>query len=248
MPSGAGTGGGRFPTTRRSAVIGARSPEAAERARSLEIVAAAYWKPVYKYLRVRRGLPREEAEDRTQGFFLKAFEKRFFDSYDPAKARFRTFLRTCLEAYVANEERAERRLKRGGGAVRLSLDFEGAEREIASPPAAAAGSPEEFFRSEWVRSLFTLALDALRAECETRGRGIHFRLFERYDLGESGEDRPSYRDLARELGLTVADVTGHLAWARREFRRLLLESLREITASEEEFRREAGILLGSRGE
>jgi hypothetical protein len=39
-------------------------------------------------------------------------------------------------------------------------------------------------------------------------------------------------------------VTNHLAWARREFRRVVLDTLREMTASEDEFRREARDLLG----
>ena len=39
-------------------------------------------------------------------------------------------------------------------------------------------------------------------------------------------------------------MTNHLAYARREFRRIALERLREMTGSEEEFRREARALLG----
>jgi hypothetical protein len=39
-------------------------------------------------------------------------------------------------------------------------------------------------------------------------------------------------------------VTNYLALARREFRRTVLEKLRELTATDEEFRREARSLLG----
>jgi hypothetical protein len=42
----------------------------------------------------------------------------------------------------------------------------------------------------------------------------------------------------------VTTVTNHLFWARREFRRLVLERLREITGSEREFREEARAVLG----
>jgi RNA polymerase sigma factor (sigma-70 family) len=247
-PPGPGAGGDRFPTTRASAVVGVRSPEASERARSLETLVAAYWKPVYKYIRVRRGCRPDEAEDLTQGFFLRAMEKRFFDTYEPAKGRFRTFLRTCLEGYLSNELRAERRLKRGGGAVPLSLDFEGAERELSELPSAGSASPEDFFQAEWVRALFDRALESLRSECASRGKEIHFRIFQRYDLEEPGGERPTYADLAAELGIPASDVTNHLARVRREFRRILLDSLREITAGEEEFQREARILLGARGD
>ncbi len=39
-------------------------------------------------------------------------------------------------------------------------------------------------------------------------------------------------------------MTNYLAFARREIRRLVLEKLREITATEEEFRAEAAAVLG----
>ena len=246
--TGRGDGGDRFPSTRASAVAGVRSPEAAERDRSLSTLIAAYWRPVYKYVRIRWGRPPEDAEDLTQGFFLRAMERSFFDSYDPEKSRFRTFLRTCLDAYLANELRAERRLKRGGGAILLSLDFESAEGELAAAPPVTPGSPDELFRSEWVRGLFNLALESLRDECRKAGKTVHFRLFERYDLDDPGSGRITYQVLADEHDLSVSDVTNYLAFTRREFRRILLETLREITAGEEEFRREARILLGEKGD
>ena len=65
----------------------------------------------------------------------------------------------------------------------------------------------------------------------------------RDDLGKE-EARPSYAVLATELSIAVTDVTNYLAFARREFRRCVLEQLREMTGSEEEFRREALFILG----
>jgi len=58
------------------------------------------------------------------------------------------------------------------------------------------------------------------------------------------EARPSYAGLAAEFSVAVTDVTNYLAFARREFRRLVLLQLQEMTGSEEEFRREAQSLLG----
>ena len=50
--------------------------------------------------------------------------------------------------------------------------------------------------------------------------------------------------MAQQFGLKTSDVTNYLAYARREFRRVVLEQLREMTGSEDEFRREARTLLG----
>src|SRR5215470_926677 len=45
-------GGQNFPPTRWSVVAAARSDDSAERARALDVLFAAYWKPVYKYIRL----------------------------------------------------------------------------------------------------------------------------------------------------------------------------------------------------
>lgn len=235
-----------FPATRWSAIVRARSEDPEERARALESIIAAYWKPVYKYIRARWGKSNEDAKDLTQEFFARLLEKDFLDSYDPAKARLRTFLRTCVDGVVANQGRAARRLKRGGDAPHLSLDFETAESELARGGLPLPGSTEgmdEFFEKEWVRSLFGLAVDGLRKACEGRGKAVHFRLFERYDL-DDGDARLSYADLACEFGLSTSEVTNFLSYARREFRRIALEKLCEVTSSGEEFRREARALFG----
>ncbi len=248
---GGGGGGGRFPLTRWSAVLAARSDDPAERARALDLLVRAYWKPVYKYIRIRWNKSREDAQDLTQEFFARAIEKGFFDRFDPAKARLRTFVRVCVDGMAENEAKAAGRLKRGGDAVHLSLDFDSAETELGrSGPAAvreiaSPASMEEFFEKEWVRSLFSLAVETLRGECEQRGKPIHFRLFEIYDLQDhDAATRASYDDLAREFGIAVTDVTNHLSFARREFRRIALEKLREMCASEDEFRREARAIFG----
>lgn len=237
---------GKFPATRWSAIVAARSEDPAERARALETIVAAYWKPVYKYIRARWGKSNEDAKDLTQEFFARVIEKDFVGSYDPAKARLRTFLRTCVDGLVRNQAKAARRLKRGGDAVHLSLDFDAAEAELARASLSVKGSGgtiEEYFEKEWVRSLFSLAVESLRQRCEARGKELQFRLFERYDLDDSGT-RPSYADLAQTFGVPVSDVTNYLSFARREFRCVALEKLREMTATDEEFRREVRALFG----
>ena len=234
-----------FPLTRRSVVAGAGSGDPQTRRRAFEALVAAYWKPVYKYLRLQWHASGEDAEDLTQGFFARALEKGFFDRFDPRRARFRTYLRTCLDGFVANERKSARRLKRGGEAEHVSLDFAGAEAELGRQPPPAGADMEEYFHGEWVRSLFGLAVEALRGRCAEAGKLAAFALFERYDLeGPDAAERPTYAALARELGLPETQVTNHLAWARREFRRLVLEALEEATGSEEEFRSEARLLVG----
>jgi hypothetical protein len=88
--------------------------------------------------------------------------------------------------------------------------------------------------------VFAIAVDRLRDELDRRGKSIHFLLFQSYDLDDA---KLSYKDLAERHGIPATDVTNYLALARREFRRILLDLLREMTASDREFRAEARALL-----
>ena len=231
----------KFPVTNHSAIIGARSDDQVTRRRAFDTILASYWKPAYKYIRLKWQAGNEDAKDLTQGFFANAFEKNYFASYDATKASFQTFLRTCLDGFVANERKAGQRLKRGGDMDHYQLDFVTAENELASH-ASTDLSPEDYFHREWVRWMFTLAVDTLRQRCDESGRSVQFQLFERYDLRDDAN--VSYASLAEEFDLDTATVTNYLAAVRRDFRRVVLEKLREITATDEEFRTEARSLLG----
>jgi RNA polymerase sigma factor (sigma-70 family) len=239
-----GEGSGKFPATRASAVLAAQSPHPVERERGFAVLLATYWKPVYKYLRIRYRESNEDAKDLTQEFFARALEKDFFAAYDTQKGTFRTYLRTCLDRFVANEKKAAQRQKRSPGAPVLSLDFDDAEAELARAQPAGGRSPEQSFHDEFVRNLFGVAIEKLRAECALRGKDLPFQLFERYELDRDPDEKLTYEKLAEEMHLPVTQVTNFLAFARREFRRIVLEVLREITASDREFREEARSLLG----
>jgi RNA polymerase sigma factor (sigma-70 family) len=227
-----------FPTTRRSVVLALASADAAERTRAFDTLVACYWKPLYKYARVAWKRTREDAEDLTQSFFVRAFEKESLAAYDASKASFRTFLRLLFDRHTANEWKAGQRLKRGGGEVHL--DFDSAEAEIGRE--ASTLTPEEYFQREWVRSVFAVAVERLRERCVADGKATQFAVFESYDLED---DRGvSYRELAIRFDVPETQVTNYLSAMRRRFREIVLEALREVTATEEEFRAESRALLG----
>jgi RNA polymerase sigma factor (sigma-70 family) len=229
-----------FPTTRRSVVLALASADAAERTRAFDTLVSCYWKPLYKYARVAWSRKREDAEDLTQSFFTRAFEKESLATYDPAKASFRTFLRLLFDRHVSNEWKAGQRIKRGGGEVHL--DFDAAEAEIGRDSSTV--TPEEYFHREWVRSMFTLAVERLRARCAADKKEVAFAIFEAYDLDD---DRGvSYRELAVRFDVPETQVTNFLSAMRRRFREIVLEALREVTATDAEFRKESRVLLGGR--
>jgi RNA polymerase sigma-70 factor (ECF subfamily) len=236
------TGPGHFPATRHSILEHLAGDDEELRGRARATIAASYWNPLYKYLRMRWKLAREDAEDLVQGFLVTAFEKGWLDRFDSRRARFRTFVRVCADRYVGHWSESGHRDKRGGGTTHLSLDFAAAEGELEHLAAAVIDDPDELFRREFVRALFTRALAQVRHELESSGRLRQFELFERYDLAD--DDTVSYAALAAELGMTVTQVTNHLHAVRRRFRELVLAELRMLSAGEDEFRAEARDILG----
>src|ERR1700732_4558116 len=115
----------RFPSTRLSLIESVSAGDAL-RSDALDQVAALYWKPVYKYIRLKWSKSNEEAKDLTQGFFASALERDFFQRFDPRKASFRTYLRMALDRFAANEHAAAHRQKRGSAVSITALDSDGA--------------------------------------------------------------------------------------------------------------------------
>ena len=103
-----------FPATHCSVLLATANPDPAVRKQANESLIAAYWKPVYKYIRIKWHCSNEDAKDLTQAFFVRALEKDFFSGFDSAKARFRTFVRICVDRFVSKQRRAAGSLKRGG--------------------------------------------------------------------------------------------------------------------------------------
>jgi RNA polymerase sigma factor (sigma-70 family) len=198
---------------------------------ALERVAALYWKAVCRFVRFKFRLEQADAEDLTQEFFATALQRDLFRRFDPSRASFRTYLRTAVEHFTLNEHAAANRLKRGGG-----IAFE----PVENVEIAGGGTPEEIFEQEWRRQVFALALDDLKAHCESAGKRVQWEVFEAYDLAGSG--RPSYADLAVCHGIAETSVTNHLAWARRMLRGFVESRLRGVTAGEGELRREMRFL------
>lgn len=225
MDTDTGIGGktGQFPSTDLSllAAIHGEFPNQA-----LERIVELYWKPVYRFVRVKFGKNNEDAKDLTQDFFSTALERDFFQKFVSGRAPFRTYLRMAVVHFAANRRAAETRQKRGG-----DVAFEPLQEELA-----AAHSAEEVFEREWRRQLFSLALDDLRAHCRASGKDLRLRIFEEYDLDRSKHS--SYAELAASLGITEVSVTNHLAWARRMLRAFVTRRLREVTSSEGELRHE----------
>ncbi len=231
-----------FPPTRHSVIERMRSADTEIRRQAFGDLVEGYWKPLYKYLRIHWQTSHDLAQEWTQAFFSEALQKEWLSRHEPEKARFRTFIRLCADRFVMNARQSASRLKRGGHAEMLSLDFPAAEEEMVRHRLTAPPDAEEFFRQEFVRTLFERAVGEVRREFAAAGREVPLTLFDRYDIDPSPD--VSYASLAEEFGLTSAQVTNALAQVRRSFRMHALDALRALCGTHDEYRREARELFG----
>ena len=158
----------QFPATRHSVVRDLASVDPDTRAAAYDGLVRSYWRPVYLYIRLRWRRSPPDAQDLTQEFFTRAIEREYLERYDSSKARFRTFVRTCLDGFLANHEKAAARLKRGGGCVVSAIDFARVDAELAAQAPDDEADPERWFHREWIRGLFGDAVEALRRRAEDR--------------------------------------------------------------------------------
>ena len=225
-----GAGGRSFGSTLWSVVLAARDADDAARRAALQTLIETYWKPVYYFVR-RRGRDPEGAKDAAQGFFTALLERNFLQYVQRERGRFRTFLLTALEHYLADEHDRSTAQKRGGG--RLALDFEAAERE----GVPSTSDPDQAFRREWALRVLSDALRRLKDDFEKSGRGAEFDAL-RLHLSAGGEAPPSYADVAKRLGVSEQDVANRVHRARAAYRDRIHDLVRAYSASEDDARDE----------
>lgn len=117
-------------------------------------------------------------------------------------------------------------------------DFASVEAQLAL--ADPSTDPDVLFERAWTASVLSLAMASLRTFCADKGKALHAEAFARYHL----TDDVTYEALAAELQLDVVTLTHRIAYARRHYRRLVLDTLRELTRTEDELREEAQRVLG----
>jgi DNA-directed RNA polymerase specialized sigma24 family protein len=151
---------GRFPVTQWNLVK--RAGEAGDR-EALADLCAAYWYPVYAFLRSKGAQP-ELARDLTQGVFLMLLQRNDLAKLDPAVGSFRAWLRKVAERYFFNELARARALKRGRDTKHLSIDTSVAEEQLKHVRVATL-TPDQVFDRCWAQTVVARALGRLREEC-----------------------------------------------------------------------------------
>lgn len=239
---GGAPGPASFLTTRWSVVLTAGRPGEARAQAALADLCAAYYRPIYGYVR-RRGNGVEDARDLTQAFFARLLEKNSVVGADPRRGRFRAWLLGTLKHFLANEWDRSQAQKRGAGRVPLSLEFESADERLALEPAHAL-TPERAFERDWALSVLERAFLALESEWTARGRGELFRALKPLLSGEPGE---SLRSIGQRLGQSEGAVKVAAHRLRRAFRAALRREIAETVEGDGEVEGELAALIEALG-
>jgi len=195
-----------------------------------------YWYPIYFYIR-RQGRSQEDAQDLTQEFFARLFEKNYLQSADRDKGKLRSLLLTMLKRFLADEWDRAHREKRGGRQEMISLDAQDTEFRYRSEPADEL-TPDKSFERDWARSLVEQVLSQVRQEWVAAGKAGVFEQLRPFLICE---EKIPCADAARHLHMTESNFKVTVHRLRQRCRELLRADLAQTVATpgqvEEEIRK-----------
>jgi RNA polymerase sigma factor (sigma-70 family) len=233
-----------FLTTHWSVVVTAGGSDTTSARQALAKLCQNYWYPLYAYVR-RRGFLSPDAEDLTQEFFAQFLEHGWVAQADREKGRFRTFLLSALNHFLANQWDKACAQKRGGGAALLPLEFGLAETRYVHEPADNS-TPEQHFERRWAMTLLETVVQRLQSEYDEGGKVSLFAALHPCLVGD--RTAQPYDQLGKALGLTESAVKSAVHRLRRRYRQLLREEIAQTVAGpgevEAELRHLIGVLAG----
>lgn len=230
-----------FATTHWSVILAAGGEDSTVATTALESLCRAYWYPVYAYIR-HRGYQPADSEDLTQAFFARFLEKQAFRVADPGRGRFRTFLLTSLQNFLANEWDKTQARKRGGGRVPVTFEEGRADQQYAAH-AALPCSPAELYDRTWARTILDQVNSLLRDEYAQAGKLDRLPWLDRILSADAGD--PTYAELGRPHGLTAGAVRSEIHRLRARFRQLLRREVAHTVARTEDIDDELRSLLAA---
>jgi RNA polymerase sigma factor (sigma-70 family) len=219
-------GGAAFTTTHWSVVLEAQgeSPAAQE---ALEKLCRTYWRPIFAFLR-RHGIPPEEAEDITQGFFAELLERRSLSAVRKEKGRLRSFLLGGLKYFLANEERRTMAVKRGKGQRPIPLEELRAGKQIETEPADPM-TPDQIYERRWALTVLERVLSRLKDEYLAADNAALFDSLKQLLPDEPGS--PSQAEIAARLGMSENAARQAFYRFRQRYQSLLREEIANTVAT-----------------
>jgi DNA-directed RNA polymerase specialized sigma24 family protein len=172
-----------FVTTRWTRVLLARG-DSAEAKTALSDLCAAYYPPVFAFIR-RSASNEDSARELTQEFFARLLARGGISSVDPQRGRFRSFLLGAVKHFLSDMRDRDRRLKRGAGQALESLDAEAGTAADLEAPDSKTASPDQEFAHKWALTLLDRALALLAREYNEAGKSVQFAALKPWLTGDA---------------------------------------------------------------
>jgi RNA polymerase sigma-70 factor (ECF subfamily) len=215
-----------FTTTHWSVVLEAQGESPAAR-EALENLCRTYWRPIFAFLR-RQGIPPEEAEDVTQGFFAELLERGSLNAVRREKGRLRSFLLGGVKYFLANQGRRVMAIKRGKGQRLIPLEeFRVDERNEMEP--ADPVTAEMIYERRWALTVLERVLSRLKDEYHAAGNAGLFDSLKELLPDEPGS--PSQAEIAARLGMTENALRQAFYRFRQRYQSLLREEIANTVAT-----------------
>jgi RNA polymerase sigma-70 factor (ECF subfamily) len=225
---------GLFPTTAWDDLHAAQ--EGAVEA--MDRLIATYWPPVYCCIRAA-GHRRDQAEELTQAFFVRFWQRDMVHAVDRKRGRFRGFLRGALKFFLLDQHRLPGQDQFESQLVSISTLMTCEDR---SWEPALNETPEMAFNRRWARDLLNRAKKNLQRLCVNRGQPIWYDLFAATHFAAQ---RTSQRDLAEQFDVTRDEVRKALPQVEEWFKVKLREQVLKEVGSEADIDQEIAELLGA---
>jgi RNA polymerase sigma-70 factor (ECF subfamily) len=233
------TPGDIFATTHWTVVLAAGHGDTSHAQDALAHLCRRYWYPLYAYAR-RRGYSPPDAQDLTQEFFARLLRGNWIAQADRQRGRFRTFLLSAMQHFLANEWNKAHAQKRGGTQPILSLDDESAEGRYLLEPAEK-NTPETLFERGWALSLLNDVLKRLKEEFYREGKQDWMEAMQ--PVLTADRNVIGYADIAQKLGMTETAARVAVHRLRRRYRQLIRAEVANTVASPDEVEAEMRHLL-----
>ena len=227
---------GHFPTTAWSMVRAAQDVDGSQQREAMNRWTAAYWRPVFYFIRAR-GYPLHRAEDLTQEFFLRFFERDWISRADQQRGRFRTFLLTILTRFLADQgkHRARRQETFDSQQVAISALLRDSDRSFEPP---VHRTPEQIFMRQWAHSVLAQVQHSMESWCAARGRPDWYRMFLATYFPGPGRPKFTQDGLAEHLRVSRDQVRYGLKEVEQKFIEFLRAELADQVDSPDELDQE----------
>lgn len=211
MSADSSTATRHFVRTRWTLVLRANVGSAEGKA-ALSELCAAYYRPVFVFLR-RQGFSEDVARDHTHTFFAHLLE-RGFPNADPQRGRFRSYLLGAVKYFVGDLNARANRAKRGGNAVHEAIDPADDHSAALNVNDTTVPAMPEVFDREWASAVVNRAV----AELASGYPQDRFAVLRPWLMGDAAA---SQAENAQALSMSESAFKAAVHRLRKQFRGLL---------------------------